>query len=308
MIKKILKVRFIENNSSIFSDNISHYSLMEKNQGVFIFLPKGKNGEYIYEFVKENENADICIIGIQHVDNNLLRDNEFNILICVENLSVGRHYYQHYNKFNKYGNEKINLYYYNDITYIDKKTIPIPFCFIKQYDYLSNNSVYDSILTTKFEDKLFCLFISKNNLNENKQNIINELNKIDKVDHISLYDNILLNKSCYNSPELLQVFNKYKFIMCIENSKTMGYLTEKIFNIFLSKSVPIYDGAPDICNYINNYSFILYDDFFIEKVKMLNNNKNLYEEFINLPKIKNKNIINILDSHLNDIFYEIFNN
>lgn len=304
---KKLKIRFLENSNHIFSDTISHYSLIEKNIGIPIFLPCGINNEYIYEFVNENENADICIVGIQHVDNNLLRDNEYNILICVENLSIGRDYYQHYNKFNRYNNEKINLYYYNDVTYIDNKTIPIPLCFIKYFLYLSSNNIYKSILKTNFEDKLFCLFISKNYLNDNKITIINELNKIGKVDHISLYDNLLLNKSCYNSPELLQVFNKYKFIMCIENSKTNGYLTEKIFNIFLSKSIPIYDGAPDIYNYINDYSFILYDDCFIEKVKILNNNKDLYNEFINLPKIKNKNIITSLDTHLNNIFNERFN-
>jgi hypothetical protein len=312
--KKILKVRFLENSGHIFSDSQdyqTHYSLMEKNQGASIFLPnetqnRGKKQDYMYVFVNENEKADICIIGIQHTNNTLLRDDEFNILICVENLSVGRRHYQHFNKFNRYDNEKINLYYYNDVTYIDKKTISIPICFMKQFIRLSTNNIYNSILTNRFEDKLFCLFISKNNLNDNKQHIVNELIKIGKVDHISLYDQLLLNKSCYNSPELLQVFNKYKFVMCIENSKTPGYLTEKIFNIFLSKSIPIYDGAPDICNYINDDSFIAYDDRFIQKVKMLNDNKDLYETYINTSKIKNENLIDLVDDHLSNIFYERF--
>jgi hypothetical protein len=320
--KKILKIRFLENSGHIFQDSQqypTHYSLMEKNQGMSIFLPnastsasgygpKGKNQEYMYVFVNENEKADICILGIQHINNSLLRDNEFNILICVENLSVGRQHYQHFNKFNRYNNEKIHLYYYNDVTYIDKRTIPIPLCFMKQFMHLSNSNIYDPILTNTFEDKLFCLFISKNNLNQNKQHIVNELVKIGQVHHISLYDHLLLNKSCYNSPELLKVFNKYKFVMCLENSKTPGYLTEKIFNIFLSKSIPIYDGAPDICAYINKDTFINYDDSFIEKVKLLNDNKELYENYINTPKLNTEhlNLINVLDENLNNIFHERF--
>lgn len=314
-LKKILKVRFLGNSGHIFSDSDietngqqKHYSLMGKNQGASIFLPNGKinKGEYMYVFVNENEKADICIVGIQHTDNSLLRDDEFNLLICVENLSVGRRHYQHFNQFGRYNNPKIHLYYYNDVTYMDKRTISIPLCFMKQFDYLTTNRIYDPLLNTKFEDKLFCLFISKNNLNENKQRMVNELGKIGRIDHISMYDDLLLNKSCYNSPELLQVFNKYKFIMCIENSKTPSYLTEKIFNIFLSKSIPIYDGAPDICNYIRDDSFILYDDNFIEKVKLLNHNKELYETYINTQKLKNENMIQTLDNHLMDIFHERF--
>lgn len=311
--KKILKVRILGNSGHIFSDTSKngqqkHYSLMEKNQGASIFFPKGKGNkeDFMYVFVDENEKADICILGIQHTDNSLLRDDEFNILLCVENLSVGRRHYQHFNKFGRYNNPKIHLYYYNDVTYMDDKTISIPICFMKQFHYLSTNKIYYPILNNNFEDKLFCLFISKNNLNENKKRMVDELFKIGRIDHISMYDDLLLNKSCYNSPELLQVFNKYKFVMCIENSKTPGYLTEKIFNIFLSKSIPIYDGAPDICNYIRDDSFILYDNHFIEKVKLLNNNKELYEKYINARKVKNENMMQILDSHLNNIFYERF--
>jgi|TARA_B110000114_G_C15076539_1_gene392073 alpha-1,4-fucosyltransferase len=39
-------------------------------------------------------------------------------------------------------------------------------------------------------------------------------------------------------------------------SKTDGYVTEKIFNAFLSGSIPIYDGAPNIMDYIFPNSFI----------------------------------------------------
>ena len=65
-LKKILKVRFLGNSGHIFSDiekngEQKHYSLMGKNKGSTIFLPKGKgknivngNGigeDFMYVFV-----------------------------------------------------------------------------------------------------------------------------------------------------------------------------------------------------------------------------------------------------------------
>ena len=61
---------------------------------------------------------------------------------------------------------------------------------------------------------------------------INILQIIDNVDNINMYSDIIKNKSCYNSIELLNIFNKYKFILTIENSYHDGYITEKIFNCF----------------------------------------------------------------------------
>jgi hypothetical protein len=226
-------------------------------------------------------------------------------MICVENLSVGRGHYQHFNHFDRYNNDKINLYYYNDVCQLTENTIPIQYCFIKQYKYLEN--VYQPILQSGFDDKLFCLAISKNNLNQNKNKIINILSQIGRVDHISSYDHVLVDKSCYNSPELLTIFNRYKFIICFENSNTNGYITEKLFNVFLAKSIPIYDGAPDIGNYINEQAIIKYDQYYLKKVLYLANNKENYEFVVNMPKFNKNNTIiegfgnqleTIIDSHL----------
>lgn len=298
----MLRVRFVEKQKNFFTDKqtVSHYSHLEQNQGLFIFFPT----KYKYVVVDENNEADISIVGIQHEDNHLLRENELNTFISVENLSVGRTHYRHFNKYNKYNNDKIDLYYYNDVTRLNHNTIPIPLCFIKQFKYME--TVYEPILQNKFDDKLFCLAISKNNLNHNKNKIIYEMSRLGRVDHISAYNHILSNKSCYNTPEILGVFNRYKFIICVENSKTPGYITEKIFNVFLSKSIPIYDGAPDICDYINEEAFIKYDETFIKKVMFLLSSRGMYNNMINQSKIKNnpiitefeKNLENIFDSHL----------
>ena len=53
----------------------------------------------------------------------------------------------------------------------------------------------------------------------------------------------------------------YKFSICYENVRVKGWITEKIFQIFLTGSIPVYLGAPDVENYIPKETFINVDNF-----------------------------------------------
>jgi hypothetical protein len=229
--------------------------------------------------------ANICIYGIQTTSNTIINTYKINILLSVENCSVGRKHYKHYNEYSYFNDNRIHIYIYNDISTIIKtdKYLAIPFIYL----YIDQFIRIDKTLSFKetcFNNKKFCLFTSRNLLNDNKKNILQLLQTIDNVDHISMYN--ISNVSCYHSKELLEIFNKYKFIICFENSKSNGYITEKIFNVFLSKSIPIYDGAPNINNYINKNAYISYDDIkIIDKIKLLSSNEKLYNTFINYNKI-----------------------
>ena len=104
-----------------------------------------------------------------------------------------------------------------------------------------------------------------------------------------MYKNEISNKSCYHSVELLNTFNKYKFVFVSENSLSSGYITEKIFNCLFARCIPIYYGCNDIENFIDKDCFINMN---------LNNNKDNYNDIINkINKIKDNefeynNIIN----------------
>jgi len=54
----------------------------------------------------------------------------------------------------------------------------------------------------------------------------------------------------------LRVMNNYKFSLCFENCAFPGYVTEKIFDCFLSSCIPIYFGAPDITDFVPADTFI----------------------------------------------------
>ncbi len=59
--------------------------------------------------------------------------------------------------------------------------------------------------------------------------------------------------------EKISTLSNYKFVLCFENSRENGYISEKIFSAFLSGSVPIYFGAPDISSYIPKDCYIEFD-------------------------------------------------
>lgn len=89
----------------------------------------------------------------------------------------------------------------------------------------------------------------------------------------------------------MNLFNEYKFIFCSENSFTDGYITEKIFNSFFSKSIPIYIGPNDTLRYFNKECFININKnekhTLVDTIEKYIYNEKLFNEKINVDKISN---------------------
>ncbi len=245
-----------------------------------------------FRIVNNIDRADIVINDIYNYSYN---NNKINMLICVENLEYWKlkfkSDYKHFTKYGHYGNNNMNLYLYNDIYNIYKTddilAIPMRYIYI---NYLIKN--YNNVkpnINTQFKDKKFCLMINKSKLNSEIDNISKLLSSIGTVDNISLYNDYINNTSCYHSVELLNVFNKYKFIICFENSYSDGYITEKIFNCLFAKTIPLYKGSKKIGDNINKNCFIDINDFsndeLLNKIKIINNDENIYNSYINNNKI-----------------------
>lgn len=58
-----------------------------------------------------------------------------------------------------------------------------------------------------------------------------------------------------------EIYQKFKFALCIENASIVDCLSEKIMDCLISGVVPIYKGAPNITEYIPANCFIDYDKF-----------------------------------------------
>jgi hypothetical protein len=54
----------------------------------------------------------------------------------------------------------------------------------------------------------------------------------------------------------VSIISQYKFCICLENISYPGYITEKIIDCFHAGVIPIYLGAPDVCDFIPKASFI----------------------------------------------------
>jgi hypothetical protein len=230
--------------------------------------------------IKDDENNNENDGIIYDIQDEETCKKKLNIMLCVENCTHF-HHYKHFNKFNRYNNPDIKIFFYNFIDKIETNTeisdhefIAIPIIYL-QINYFQK--YYDQIQPlqyTKFENKKFCLIATSLN-SYHKCKIYEKLNNIGKCDLISNYVNIIEHKSVYHDTELLNLFNQYLFVFVCENSVADGYITEKIFNCYFARTIPIYYGCKKIINYFNKDSFINISD------KILESDDNLLKSIIN---------------------------
>jgi hypothetical protein len=221
----------------------------------FSFQEKEKFINYFFDGL-DIEKINGSIFGIQHTEFENEDMKKINVLVCVENCNFWNHY-AHYNKYGPYGNKNIKIYIYNHIArmtlsadYIGIPTIyPQMRYFKRMFEHIKPT------LSPAEQRKKFCLIATRITDNRKKM-IVDKLQSMGLCDFLNDYKEILANKSCYHSQELLDVFSRYKYVFVAENSIQEGYVTEKIFNCFFARTIPIYNGAPDITRYFNKDSFI----------------------------------------------------
>lgn len=88
-----------------------------------------------------------------------------------------------------------------------------------------------------------------------------------------------------------KIMSKYKFAICFENTNNVkDHVTEKIFDCFLSQTVPIYWGAPNIDEIIPNECFIDFREF--------NKFEEMYEYIKNMSDEEYMKYINSINKFL----------
>ena len=281
-----MKVYLSEGIKDYYFNKDSYYSMINIEQFFSYFFPIKK--KYTLSSFEE---SDIYFWSMKLTDNSKLKKNKINVIICIENINywaktmkkIDWPGYLHYGKYNEYNDDKIDIYIYNHIDnlIINKNYIAIPMAYLYINYFLMNNYKIKPTKMISFNKKKFCLVINKSNLNKDIISIIKKLEKIAPINHIKEYNDMISKKSCYHSQELIDVFHQFKFILCIENSYDNSYFTEKIFNCFLAKSIPLYLGCYNIQNFINPLSFIdLRKNNFIELIKNINSSEQLYNTYI----------------------------
>lgn len=317
MTRAVKRVRILTGTGLLVGEACGNYAMMPQDLFINKFLPTN----YHYQRVHPASPADICCFGELLTDESILREKEFNIFISLENMgywtrpenSWGPNSIQRYTfhrKFGYFGCKKVDLYIYNDkstrtetTTYLSVPAIHFRLAYFKRFQDKHRNT----LPKIPFERKHFILFTSRNDQNPTKRALATHLVKAGlPVHHISMYNTILKNTTCYHSRRLLSVLSQYKFVATIENSRSPGYITEKIFNTFLANSVPVYAGAPDINKFISPASFITITPDIATVLLRVAGDKKLYERILNAKKLPpnfngNSTKYDILPRHSNTL-------
>lgn len=86
-----------------------------------------------------------------------------------------------------------------------------------------------------------------------------------------------------------------KFSIAFENTSSPGYVTEKIMHAFITNTIPIYWGDPEVTKDFNPEAFINCHNFrnfeeIVEYVKKVDNDDQLYLNILNAPAFPNNQV------------------
>lgn len=197
----------------------------------------------------------------------------------------------------------------------------VPLILHYNYEYYKNGYIddYEFLLNKKNKintvPKKFCSFVARGNG-------CPVCPREDFFEKLSLYKFINSHGSYLNNSEQIPMgdiskfensffkmkcISKYKFNICFENNygciksptdptyiSESGLLSEKIYEALLSDTIPIYWGNKDIHRDLNTKRFINYYDYndfdaMIEKIIEIDNNDDLFLEYINQDCVIDKN-------------------
>ncbi|WP_199767208.1 glycosyltransferase family 10 domain-containing protein [Helicobacter salomonis] len=87
-----------------------------------------------------------------------------------------------------------------------------------------------------------------------------------------------------------EFLSRYKFNLCFENTKGLGYTTEKIVDAYFAHTIPIYWGNPLVAQDFNPKSFVNVHDFkdfheAMDFVRYLDTHPNAYLEMLYTPPL-----------------------
>lgn len=187
----------------------------------------------------------------------------------------------------------VNLYKYADysITSFDienENNFRMP-CYVRRYGFDIVNIIKDRTIPKKSKKVLFI----QRNCKPFRDNFAVRLQKYISVDCVgSCAKNINIHVD-----DKLSFMKDYKFIVSFENSSYKNYNTEKILDGFITKTLPLYWGDPNIKSDFNEDSFIYYNDYededlFIERILELDSYEDTYYKMLMEQPIKNTEIFN----------------
>lgn len=147
----------------------------------------------------------------------------------------------------------------------------------------------------------FCCFIVSNGNCPIRNKMFQVLNEYKKVHSFGRFKNNMkaLIPFPYWTKEFVEIISTYKFIICMENTKTNRYVTEKIVNPMLAHIIPIYWGSEQVFNLFSKDCILYLSDdteTCFQKIKNrvieLDQNDEMYLNFVNSHSTHDNPIFN----------------
>ncbi len=107
-----------------------------------------------------------------------------------------------------------------------------------------------------YTEKKLCAVLSQESLSDHESGILSFLESKEK-ENILISNHYLTGKNTLKNEEKINELKQYRFAICYEaNYHTKGHITDRIFECFSAGCIPIYLGAPNVCDYIPKHCFI----------------------------------------------------
>ena len=137
----------------------------------------------------------------------------------------------------------------------------------------------------------FCSFIVSNGQPQERIRFFNLLSSYKRIDSCGRFsNNIGFLPPETDTPEYYKFMSQYKYTICFENSQVDYYFSEKLINAYISKTIPIYWGCPQVPDFINTKAIIYIptatDEEFqkaYQRIIELENDPNKYKEVYEQP-------------------------
>ena len=169
-------------------------------------------------------------------------------------------------------------------------------------------SVYNAIKNKGIDikKKKFCAWVVSNSRGYMRNAFYKRLSEYKIIDS----GGSLMNNIGGRVKNKIKFLSNYKFSICFENSKSQGYITEKLYDAFEAGTIPIYYGDDTILDIINNKSYIHIRDKSefdekIELIKKIEQNDTLYEEIIKEKIVIDDNRYQKEEQKYKDFIYHI---
>ena len=188
--------------------------------------------------------------------------------------------------------------------------------FEDQFEQLINPRNFDKKILS--EKKYFCNFIYSNpHAHPARDHFFHKLNSYKEVTSLGTHLN---NSNLFVGERFaadwmfskLEFQSQCKFTIAFENTSSPGYTTEKILHAFISNTIPIYWGDPEVTKDFNPHSFINCHDFedfeaVMERIREIDGNDELYLSILNEPPYVDNKIPEELERiKLTDFLQHIF--